>query len=49
LLDYLDKVKVSSWNVSERIEELKACETQLREMWEKFRENPFWLVDSIIE
>ena len=49
LLDYLDKLKASSWNASERIEELKACETQLREMWEKFRENPYWLVDSIIE
>lgn len=45
LLVYIEKYKKSNSNIDERIKLLIECEQQLKDDWERFQKNPYWLVE----
>jgi predicted acylesterase/phospholipase RssA len=47
LLEYIQKIKNNSVNTNERHLELLKLEEQLMDFWNKFKDEPFWLVNSI--
>ncbi len=47
LLEYLQKIKNDSENTNEKHSELLNLEDQLMEFWNKFNDEPLWLVNSI--
>ncbi len=47
LLEYFDKIKKNPENTNENHTKFLQIEDQLLKHWEKFKEEPFWLVDSV--
>ena len=46
LLEYIEKLKHDSQNTTEAHKELMGYENKLKEDWDKFKANPFWIVES---
>ncbi len=46
LLEYIINLKKDNSNTNENHQIIIKCEKQLREDWEKFKENPFWLLET---
>lgn len=44
LLEQIEKIKKDKVNVSASLMRLLDCEMQLKEKWNKFNENPYWMV-----
>lgn len=44
LLEEIEKIKKDKNNVSSSLEQLLECEVQLKDDWNKFNEDPYWLV-----
>lgn len=46
LLEYIERLKNDSQNTTEAHKELMGYENKLKEDWDKFKANPFWIVES---
>jgi len=49
LLEYIEKIKNDTNNTNDNHKLLLLCEQQLKADWEKFKEDPFWLVKKYNE
>lgn len=44
LLEQIEKIRIDNTNVSASLMRLLDCEMQLKEDWQKFTQNPYWMV-----
>jgi hypothetical protein len=44
LLDYIEKIEKNQANLTEAHDLIKACKPQLIKAWNKFKDNPRWMV-----
>jgi ribosomal protein S17E len=46
LIEYIDGLKIDHSNTSPFRDRLMACENQLRADWQKFQQDPYWMVKA---
>jgi len=46
LLEYIEKIKKNPINTNDNHKILMGCESQLQNHWEKFKVNPFWMIEQ---
>ena len=49
LLDYIDKIEKSPENLNDNHRHIVACKPKLQQAWQRFQQDPQWLLKSLLE